>query len=269
MNEGPHPQGEICESTSYVPDHLELLTPKRLGPVSAGMRLSNFLLAGIAAEGMSLLEGDVVVVAQKVVSKAEGRTVALRSVTPSAQAQEIAQVVGKDARLIEVILRESTRVVRQVPGVLIVEHRLGFVMANAGVDQSNSSSGTVILLPADPDRSAAELAADIHAITGHKVAVIVIDSIGRAWRNGTVGQAIGVSGLLPILDLRGRKDLFGRTLQSTQVAIADEIAAAASLLMGQASEGRPIVIVRGLKPACIGTGSIKALLRNPAEDLFK
>ncbi|MGH8238051.1 MAG: coenzyme F420-0:L-glutamate ligase, partial [Steroidobacteraceae bacterium] len=256
-------------ASSYAPDHLELLAPKNLPLVKAGDALADFVLAGLRSNRMILQDGDVLVIAQKVVSKAEGRTIALESIVPSAEARERAQVVQKDPRLIEAILREAACVVRQAPGVLIVEHRLGFVMANAGVDQSNTQPGQIVLLPENPDHSAAHLANDIHRATGRQVAVIVSDSIGRAWRNGTVGHALGVAGLTPVLDLRGTADLFERPLQVTEVAIADEIAAAASLLMGQAREAKPVVIVRGFTNPQAMTGKGPGLLRDKALDLFR
>lgn len=256
-------------TSSYAPDHLELLAPKNLPLVTSGDGLAGFVLDGLRSNRMTLQDDDVLVIAQKVVSKAEGRTLALDTIDPSAEARERAQIVQKDPRLVEAILRESVRVVRQAPGVLIVEHRLGFVMANAGVDQSNTQAGQIVLLPENPDRSAAQFSADIHRATGRHVAVIVSDSIGRAWRNGTVGHALGVAGLSPVLDLRGAADLFERPLQVTEVAIADEIAAAASLLMGQAREGKPVVIVRGFsnRQAMIAKGP--GLVRDKEMDLFR
>ncbi|HSB90536.1 MAG TPA: coenzyme F420-0:L-glutamate ligase, partial [Anaerolineales bacterium] len=219
-------------------------------------------------------DGDVLVVAQKVVSKAEGRRVNLAEVVPSARAVALAREGGKDPRVVEVVLRESRRVVRAQRGVLIVEHRLGFVCANAGVDHSNvagegSAGGEwILLLPEDPDASARHLRQSLESWSGKRLAVLIIDSHGRPWRMGTVGVAIGVSGFPALVDLRGREDLFGYRLRITQVGLADEIAAAASALMGQADERRPVVHVRGL-PYPLREGSTAELLRPAEEDLFR
>ena len=217
-------------------------------------------------------DGDILVVAQKVVSKAQGRYVDLAGVVPSARAQQLAAEVNKDPRLVEIVLRESRRVVRHRPGVLIVEHRLGFVLANAGVDRSNvdpqAGIEPVLLLPHDPDGSAATLLARFAAHFKKTLAVVITDSFGRAWRRGTVGVALGAAGLPALMDLRGRPDLFGHELRVTQTGFADEIAAAASLLMGQADEGMPAVLMRGL--AWTGAApSAAALIRAPDEDLFR
>jgi len=192
---------------------------------------------GLARGGIVPRGGDVVVLAQKIVSKAEGRMVDLATVKPSAEAIELAGKVQKDPRLVELILSESSRVVRARPGLLIVEHRLGFVMANAGVDQSNVASPDhsqqALLLPVDPDGSAARLREQLSKTLGVPVAVVINDSFGRAWRRGTCGVAIGAAGLPALMDLRGSPDLFGRELQVSITGHADEIAAAASLVMGQ------------------------------------
>jgi coenzyme F420-0:L-glutamate ligase/coenzyme F420-1:gamma-L-glutamate ligase len=214
-------------------------------------------------------DGDVLVVAQKIVSKAEGRLVALESVTPSERARTLGAEIGKDPRLVEVILGESVRVVRSRPNLLIVEHRRGWVMANAGVDQSNiGGTGQVLLLPEDPDASAERLRAALAARFGVRMAVIINDSFGRAWRRGTAGIAIGAAGLPSVVDLRGKPDLFGRILEVSIIGFADEIAAAASLLMGQAAEGRPAVLVRGLQWSAPESNAAQ-LVRPAAEDLFR
>jgi coenzyme F420-0:L-glutamate ligase/coenzyme F420-1:gamma-L-glutamate ligase len=215
---------------------------------------------------------DVFVVAQKIVSKAEGRYVDLNDVVPSRRAVELAAAVGKDPRIIEVILSESNEVVRHAHGVLIVAHRLGFVMANAGVDQSNirhpDGGERVLLLPENPDASCIRLKNRIDECFGVKVAVVINDSFGRPWRNGVVGVALGAAGLPALLNLIGAPDLFGRAMRVTEVAIADEIASAASLLMGQTDAGLPLVHARGLAwdaPA----GNAAMLLRHKARDLFR
>lgn len=250
---------------------LELLAVPGLPRVRAGDDLAALIVAAARAGGLTLRDGDVVVCAQKVVSKAEGRAVDLAGVTVSARAHEVAARVGKDARLVELILAESTRIVREARDVLIVRHRLGCVMANAGVDQSNVAAAGegewALLLPLDPDASAERLRAAFARLAGVDVAVLVNDSFGRPWRRGAVGTAIGCAGLAALHDLRGRPDLHGRTLRVTEVGVADEIAAAASLLMGQADEGLPVVVVRGLactQPATPAT----TLVRPEREDLF-
>jgi len=240
--------------------------------IQPGDDLALIILAALEVAGMDLADGDVLVLAQKIVSKAEDRFVDLAAIAPSAAALDLAAAVDKDPRLVEVILSESRAVIRARSGVLIVEHRAGFVMANAGVDRSNvaPAGGTerVLLLPLDCDDSAAALRAAILAQTGREVGVIINDSFGRAWRQGTVGVALGVAGLPAVMDMRGQPDLFGRILRVTEAAFADEIAAAASLLMGQADEGCPVILVRGLawsQPA----SDCRALLRPRELDLFR
>lgn len=234
--------------------------------------LAELLILTCERQAISPKEGDVLVLAQKVVSKAEARYIDLATVVPSAQAQSLAAEVEKDPRLVEVILGESRRVVRRRPGILIVEHRLGFVMANAGVDRSNvdpeAGAEPVLLLPRDPDGSAATLLARLSAHFGKPLAVIISDSWGRAWRRGTVGVALGAAGLPTVMDLRGRPDLFGHELRVTETGFADEIASAASLLMGQAAEATPAVLVSGLSWSAPSMPA-SALLRPPEEDLFR
>ncbi len=240
--------------------------------VEPGDDLAVILIDGLARAGIAPAARDVLVVAQKVVSKAESRYRDLGAVTPSDRARDLARAVDKDPRLVEVILSESEAVVAHKPGVLVVAHRLGFVLANAGVDRSNVKSEPgaerVLLLPEDPDASAAALKARLDAHFETEIAVIVSDSLGRAWRNGVTGIALGAAGLPALRDMIGRKDLFGRTLDVTQTGFADDIAAAASLLMGQADEGLPAVLLRGLawhEPP----SNARALLRPKDEDLFR
>ncbi len=238
--------------------------------VQPGDNIAGLIVNGLAASGLSLRRGDVLVIAQKIVSKAEGRVVDLREVTPSARAEQLAAEVDKDPRLVELILRESTEVVRHRKGVLVVAHRSGIVLANAGIDASNVAGDEhhVLLLPEDCNRSCREIRAQLAARTGVEAGVLIIDSLGRAWRNGTVGVALGAAGLPALLDLRGTPDLFGRELRSTEVGIADEIAAAASMLMGQAGEGTPVVLLRGLNLPD-ADGSAADLIRARELDLFR
>ena len=240
--------------------------------VQPGDDLADILLRGLTAAELRLEDGDVIVVAQKIVSKAEGRSVELASVKPSPRAIELAAEVQKDPRLVELILSESVRVVRSRPNVLIVEHKRGFVMANAGIDQSNvgPTDGVerALLLPADPDGSAEKLRVRLDELLGAAPAVIITDSFGRAWRRGTQGIAIGAAGLPALLDLRGNPDLFGRTLQVSISGFADEIAAAASLVQGQGNEAQPVVLVRGLSWTAPANPAAE-LVRPAAEDMFR
>ena len=229
---------------------LQILAVPGLPEVRAGDDLAALIVGAVRASGEALHPNDVLVVAQKIVSKAEGRRVALADVTPSPRALELAALCAKDPRLVELVLGESDEVVRCRRDILIVRHRLGFIVANATIDQSNVEAGEAhaLLLPRDPDASAALLRAGLEAAFGSGIGVIVNDSFGRPWRRGTCGVAIGCAGIDSLVDLRGRPDRFGRRLQSSEVGMADEIAAAASLAMGQAAEGVPAVIVRGLAP---------------------
>lgn len=251
---------------------VEILAVPGIPLVRKGDDLVALIGDGLARAGIVPRGGDVFVLAQKIVSKSEGRMVDLATVEPSARAIELGGKIQKDPRLVEVILSESTRVVRARPGLLIVEHRLGFVMANAGVDQSNVASPDgpqqALLLPVDPDGSAATLRTRLSQRFGVPVAVIINDSFGRAWRRGTCGVAIGAAGLPSLMDLRGSPDLFGRTLQVSITGHADEIAAAASLVMGQGAEGQPVVVVRGLTWRGPDNAASE-LVRPAAEDLFR
>jgi coenzyme F420-0:L-glutamate ligase/coenzyme F420-1:gamma-L-glutamate ligase len=224
-------------------------------------------LGALIAERAGLEEGDVVVVAQKVVSKAEGRIVRLADVEASSRAREVAGA-WCDPRESEVILREAVRIVRSRDALVIAETVHGFVCASAGVDHSNAPApGTLVLLPADPDASARRIRDSIRARTGTAVAVIVSDSFGRPFRRGTTDVAIGVAGLAPLLDLRGMPDRAGRPLRSTQVAVADELAAAANLVRTGKADGLPVVVVRGVRPA--GEGTATDLVMPDERDLFR
>jgi coenzyme F420-0:L-glutamate ligase/coenzyme F420-1:gamma-L-glutamate ligase len=252
-----------------------ILTPLSGVPmIQPGDELGEVIWRALADMEISLEDGDIIVVAQKIVSKSEGRLVSLRTVTPSEQALTLAEETEKDPRLVELNLRESKEVLRTKPGTLIVEHRLGFVCANAGIDHSNvaerdkTAQDWVLLLPEDPDASAQRIRQRLEVAGGVNLGVLIIDSHGRAWRLGTVGIAIGLAGLPGLVDLRGEPDLFGNNLQITQVGAADELAAAASLVMGQAAEGTPVVHVRGY-PYSLREGSLKELLRPRQEDLFR
>ncbi len=250
---------------------VELVALAGIPLVAAGDDLAAIALDALAREGLALQHGDVLVLAQKIVSKSEGRTVRLSTVTPSPRAIELAKQADKDPRIVELILSESTEVLRCRVGAIVVSHRNGWVLANAGIDQSNvtqDGDGSALLLPVDPDRSAATLRDAIRSRTGIEIGVVINDSFGRAWRLGTIGTAIGSAGLPALLDLRGKPDLYGRSLMTTEVGHADEIASAASLVMGQAAEGCPIVLVRGL-PRQAEPRPAAALVRPPHLDLFR
>jgi coenzyme F420-0:L-glutamate ligase/coenzyme F420-1:gamma-L-glutamate ligase len=251
---------------------LEVIALKGLPLIRPGDDLVELIASAFRRNGVAPRPGDVLVVAQKIVSKAEGRVVDLATIEPSPKARALAAEVDKDPRLVEVILSESLRVVRARPGVLIVEHRLGFIMANAGVDQSNvapaDGSPRALLLPKDPDRSAEALRRGLKVATGVDAPVVINDSFGRPWRQGTVGVAIGAAGLPALIDLRGRPDLFGRKLEVSVVGFADEVAAAASLLMGQADEATPVVLIRGLRWSA-PESTAASLVRPANEDLFR
>lgn len=248
--------------------------------IQPGDDLAGLILSSLEQAEISLQDGDILVLAQKVVSKVENRLVDLATIIPSPAALEVAEKTGKDPRLAELLLRESNEVLRMRAGTAIVEHRLGFVCANAGIDRSNvgnandgginaeSSTDWVLLLPENPDQSAAQIRAALESASGKRLGVLIIDSHGRAWRLGTVGVAIGLSGLPGLMDERGWIDLFGYALQITVVGVADELAAAASLMMGQAAEGTPVVHVRGF-PYPLREGSLKELLRPKEQDMFR
>jgi coenzyme F420-0:L-glutamate ligase/coenzyme F420-1:gamma-L-glutamate ligase len=240
--------------------------------VEPGDDLGAIAVAAFAANGIVPEPGDVLVVAQKIVSKAEARYVDVMTVEPSERAIALAAEVDKDPRFVEAVLSESKRVVRHRPGLLIVEHRLGFVMANAGIDHSNlpmqGGRERVLLLPENPDGSALALRERLVGVFGTAIAVIVSDSFGRPWRKGTVGIALGSAGLPALIDMRGHPDLFGRELLVTETGFADEIAAAAGLLMGQADEAVPMVLVRGLGWSAPEVPAA-ALIRPAEHDLFR
>lgn len=255
-----------------MPDRLTLTALDGVPMVRPGDDLAEIVGDAISATGETLDDGDIVVVAQKIVSKAESRIVDLRDIVPGPRAVALATAVDKDPRHVEIILRESKAVIREKPGVLIVENNLGLIMANAGVDHSNVETDapdeTVLLLPEDPDASAEALRGTLSDRFGVAVGVIINDSVGRAWRIGTTGLAIGVAGLPAVVDLRGDTDLFGRELRVSEQAVSDELASAASLLQGQGAEGKPVVLVRGFvsdAPAQPAT----AALRAADQDMFR
>jgi coenzyme F420-0:L-glutamate ligase/coenzyme F420-1:gamma-L-glutamate ligase len=253
------------------PRRLELIAPDGFPSVMPGAPLAKLIVETLQQSDIALQDGDIIVLAQKIVSKAEGRYLNLRDIAPTEEALRLAGESGKDARLVQAILDESSSVVRCKPGVLIVRHKLGCVLANAGIDQSNvhreQEGEWILLLPIDPDHSAREIGRGLQELTGGQLGVMIIDSWGRAWRIGTCGACLGSFNMMTVADLRGQPDWYGRILESTVVAVGDELAAAASLLMGQASEGTPVVIARGTGLA--GQLGGQRLVRPLAEDLFQ
>lgn len=250
---------------------MSLFAVNGIPEVEPGNDVAEVIIDCLSEQGQSLQSGDVLVIAQKIISKAEGRYAFLKHVVPSEQAQSLALECDKDPRLVQLILDESVDVLRVRPGVIIVEHRQGYVHANAGIDKSNlpaTEDERVLLLPIDADNSAEIIRAKIQQCFGIDVAVIINDSAGRAWRTGTLGFAIGCAGLNPLIDMVGKTDMHGRAMEVTQVAVADELAAAASYLMGQADEARPAVVIRGARPH-LGNFSSHVLIRDKQGDMFR
>jgi len=251
---------------------IELIALEDIPLINQGDNLVEIILKALEKNKVSLNDGDILVIAQKIISKSEGRYAFLNEISPSKEAKDLANKTDKDPRLVQLILNESREVIRYRKGVIVVENNLGLIHANAGIDRSNLESDNenprVLLLPVDPDRSATEIKMEVLKQTEIKIGVIINDSSGRAWRNGIVGIAIGSSGAEVLSDLRGESDLFGNTLEVTEVGIADEIASAASLLMGQGKEGLPVILVKGMKKSS-DMNNAKALIRKASEDLFR
>ncbi len=238
--------------------------------IQAGDDLAQIILDSLDRAGLKLQNGDALVVTSKIVSKAEGRLFDLNTIQPSDEAERVAAATRKDPRIVELVLGESQKISRQAPNVLVTQHRLGFISANAGIDQSNVEGGDdhVLLLPLDPDASAAAIRRRLRALTGADVAIVISDSHGRPFRMGNVGVAIGVAGMPGLLDLRGKPDLFGRELKISIQGYADLVASAAHLLSGEADEGRPVMLLRGLDFPQI-EGRAADLNRPPEQDLYR
>jgi coenzyme F420-0:L-glutamate ligase/coenzyme F420-1:gamma-L-glutamate ligase len=245
---------------------------KGIPRVKPGDDLATLLIEAITETGLAPQTGDILVVAQKIVSKAEGRIVDLASVTPSQRAHELAGVTGKDPRLLELVLSESTEVLRAKRNVIVVAHRLGLVMANAGIDQSNVEANGMaepaLLLPEDPDASAAALKTRLDAHYAASLGIVISDSIGRAWRLGTTGTAIGAAGVPSLVDQRGDTDMNGRVLMVTETAFSDSVATAAVMAMGEAAESTPAALVRMPVPKAPEKPA-RALVRPKNEDMFR
>jgi coenzyme F420-0:L-glutamate ligase/coenzyme F420-1:gamma-L-glutamate ligase len=256
------------------PKQLTYFALQGIPQIKPGANLAEIIYAAVGDNGLLLQDGDVLILAQKIVSKSEGRLVNLTTVQPSAKALELAEYLGKRPELVELILQESNEVVRTRPGTIIVEHKSGFICANAGIDHSNvkgswgNDEDWVLLLPENSDLSAAMIRAELEELSGARLGVIIIDSHGRAWRNGVLGTTIGASGLPALLDMRGEEDMYHYKLRVTNIATADELAAGGSLMMGQADEGTPVVLARGF-PYPLREGNAQELIRKKENDLFR
>jgi len=254
---------------------LSLIPIEGIPDVQPNDNIGRLIVDAISKNDITLNEGDIVVVTQKIVSKAEDRYIDSSSITPSKTTYEMASITQKSPALIELIIRESRQILRQNERTIIVEHKLGFICANAGIDQSNvrrddshKDGARYLLLPKNPDRSAYELRSFLESTFGAHIGVMIIDSHGRAWRYGTVGTTIGISGVPGVVDLRGKPDLYGRTLKITRIGAADELAGAASLVMGQAAENIPVVIARGF-PYALRNAQLNEIIRAEEMDLFR
>lgn len=256
------------------PKQLTYFALQGIPQIKPGDHLPVIIYEAIANNGLHLQDGDILILAQKIVSKSEGRLVNLTTAQPSSKAIELAEYLGKRPELVELILQESNEVVRTRPGTIIVEHKSGFICANAGIDHSNvkgnwgDDDDWVLLLPEDSDFSAGMIRAKLEELSGAKLGVIIIDSHGRAWRNGVLGTTIGASGLPALLDMRGEEDMYHYKLRVTTIATADELAAGGSLMMGQANEGTPVVLARGF-PYPLREGNAQELVRKKENDLFR
>ena len=257
-----------------LPKQLTYFALQGIPQIRPGDNIAGIISTSVIDNGLFLQDGDILILAQKIVSKSEGRLVNLTTVKPSANAIELAEYLGKRPELVELILQESNEVVRTRPGTIIVEHRSGFICANAGIDHSNvkgswgNDEDWVLLLPEDSDLSAAMIRAELEVLSGVRLGVMIIDSHGRAWRNGVLGTTIGASGLPALLDMRGEEDMYQYKLLVTTIATADELAAGGSLMMGQANEGTPVVLARGF-PYPLREGNAQELIRKKENDLFR
>ncbi|MGI9309067.1 MAG: coenzyme F420-0:L-glutamate ligase [Gammaproteobacteria bacterium] len=249
---------------------LSLYAAENLPLVAAGDDLVALIATAFEGQQLALENGDIVVIAQKIISKAEGRGVRLSSIAPSPQAEALAAATEKDPRVVELILQESDEIVRSRPGVIIAAHKSGIVLANAGIDRSNVDSDPdwVLLLPENADRSAGAIRDGLQQHFGVRLGVVIADSVGRAWRMGTTGMALGSAGVEALENLRGNQDMFGRELQVSEHALADSVASAAELLLGEGQEGTPVVVLRGLSS---GTSKqdCSSLIRPKADDMFR
>lgn len=251
---------------------VKLIGIKKIPLIKEGDDLSSIIINSAEEEGIEICNEDVLVIAETAVAKSEGIIIDLESLQPTEQAVELSVKTGKDSKLVEFIIQESAEIIKVGPNFIISETKHGFVCANAGIDESNVESGLATPIPINPDRSADHLRKKIEDITGRKVAIIISDTQGRAFREGAVGVAIGISGIESLWNRQGETDLYGRELQTTNIAVADEIASAASIVMGQADEGIPVVIIRGIdyfKKLRNTSATIKPLIRPKKNDVFR
>ena len=258
-------------NTRSANNKLEVIALNNVPSIKENDDIAKIIIDNSKEDNLEIQKNDIVVIAQKIISKSEGPLIDLQTVFASDQAKEIAKQASKDARLVELIIQESNEIIRIQNGVIIVEHNLGHILANAGIDQSNieNGDGHVLLLPKNPSKSADQIRRDLELSLGVKVGVIITDSMGRAWRLGTTGHAIGSSGVKTIIDLRGKsKDLFGRELKTTVIGFADQIASAAALVTGESNEGKPVAIVRGIDMPS-DSDNVNDLIRPKKEDLFR
>ena len=258
-------------NTRSANNKLEVIALNNVPSIKENDDIAKIIIDNSKEDNLEIQKNDIVVIAQKIISKSEGRLIDLQTVFASDQAKEMAKQASKDARLVELIIQESNEIIRIQNGVIIVEHNLGHILANAGIDQSNieNGDGHVLLLPKNPSKSADQIRRDLELSLGVKVGVIITDSMGRAWRLGTTGHAIGSSGVKTIIDLRGKsKDLFGRELKTTVIGFADQIASAAALVTGESNEGKPVAIVRGIDMPS-DSDNVNDLIRPKKEDLFR
>ncbi len=249
---------------------LEIKALNNIPLVQSGDDLVELIIDALQNDSLNLRDGDALVISSKIISKSEGRVVDLKTVTPSQSAVSLAQETRKDPRIVELVLQESTMVSRTAPGVLVTQHRLGFISANAGIDQSNvgHDPDLILLMPDNPDLSAGKIRDRLHERLSVQVGVIISDSHGRPFRMGNIGVAIGIAGMPALVDLRGQQDLFGRELKISLQAYGDLVASAAHLVCGEGDEGRPVVLVRGLDYEAV-TGSASVLNRPPEQDLYR
>ena len=251
---------------------IKVIGVEKIPIVDVGDDISILILNALNEEGIEIKNGDIIVIAETIVSKAEGNKIDLRSVKPSLKAVDIAKKTGKEPELVETIINKSNEIIAVGPDFVISETKHGFVCANAGIDESNVENGIATPIPDDPDKSAEIIRRKIEEATKKDVVVIISDTQGRAFREGAIGTAIGISGMLPLWDMKGEKDLYGKELQTTSIAVADELASAASILMGQADEGIPVVIIRGVnyvQKLRNDNATIKPLIRPKKYDIFR
>ena len=252
--------------------NLEILGIKEIPLIKKGDSLANLIIKAMNQSGLDIRDGDILVVAETAIAKSVGNIIKLQDITPSTKAKNLSKKIGKEPELIEAIIRESNEIIKIGPDFIISETKHGFICANAGIDESNVKKGLATPIPEDPDKSANNIMNNVESVTGRKIAVIISDTQGRAFREGAVGVAIGIAGMEPLWDRSGETDLYDRELKTTTIAVADELASAASIVMGQANEGIPVVLIRGveyLQHLKNEYANIKQLIRPKENDVFR